>query len=161
MGAQLALLVPPQLFGGQPAHALDKGALDLTFVKDRVQRPAYIVQNIRPLDPVFAGQSIDGHLGTRGTVSVVIERPTLARVAVPVDFRGFVKPCCRQMDTRQISLADEVCKGDGFAANLHCVGNKTDIPGVGLPTFTGEGDQPFLDLIRRIQRGHPVEVRPR
>ncbi len=36
--AQPALVVPPQLLGGQPAHALDEAALDLAEVDRRVQR---------------------------------------------------------------------------------------------------------------------------
>ena len=65
MGAQPALVVPPQFLGGQPAHALDEAALDLAEVDRRVQRAAGLVQDVGALDDVFAGQRVDRRLPSR------------------------------------------------------------------------------------------------
>ena len=62
VGPQPPLLVPPQLLGGQPAHALDEAALDLADVDRRVQRLADIVQDVDALDLVLAGQRVDRDL---------------------------------------------------------------------------------------------------
>jgi hypothetical protein len=46
MRGQPTLLVPAQLFAGQPAHALDKGALDLADIDRGINRVTGIVQDI-------------------------------------------------------------------------------------------------------------------
>lgn len=82
MRPQPALGIPPEFLRRQPAHALDEGTLDLTEVERRVQRLADIVDDIGPLDLVFAGQRVDADLGARGAVGEVIERtpPPSARL---------------------------------------------------------------------------------
>ena len=53
VGFQLACFIPPQFFGGQPAHALNKAALNLAQINRRVQRPADVVQDIDGQDSIF------------------------------------------------------------------------------------------------------------
>jgi hypothetical protein len=59
---ELPLLVPPQLLGGEPAHALDERALDLPDVDGRVERAADILEHVGAIHLVLTGQRVDGGL---------------------------------------------------------------------------------------------------
>ena len=61
-GPEPPLGVPPQLLGGEPAHALDEAALDLTAVDRRIERCADVVEDIDRAEPVFTRQRVDGDL---------------------------------------------------------------------------------------------------
>src|SRR3546814_3908957 len=95
----------PTLFrslGGEPAQALHEAALDLAEVERRVQRVAAVVQNVDALDPVFAGEGVDDDLRGSGAVGIVVERPALAGLAVPMDLRRLVKAGGGQGDARHV-----------------------------------------------------------
>jgi hypothetical protein len=65
--------IPPQLLGGQPAHALDEGAFDLADVDGRIERLACVVQGIGAQQLPFAGQGVDHDFGYGRAVGVVGE----------------------------------------------------------------------------------------
>src|SRR3546814_14907058 len=73
----------------------------------RVQRVAAVVQNVDALDPVFAGEGVDDDLRGSGAVGIVVERPALAGLAVPMDLRRLVKAGGGQGDARHVGSLDE------------------------------------------------------
>ena len=92
MRRQPALVVPDQLFGGQPAGALHIAALDLADIQRRVQGTPHIMDDIGAQDTVFAGQGVDNHLGHGGAIGKIIERATAALDAIPLDVGCCIKP---------------------------------------------------------------------
>ena len=91
MRRQMAVRRPDQLFGGQPAHALDEAALDLAQINGRIKRAADIVQDIDPVDAIFAGQDVDGDFRDRGAIGEIIKRPAAPGFMVVMDLRGLVE----------------------------------------------------------------------
>ena len=65
VGGQPSLGVVDQLFGRQPAHALDEAALDLADVERRIDRGADVVQEVGAQDLHLAGQRVDRDLRSR------------------------------------------------------------------------------------------------
>ena len=90
-------LVPPQLLGREPAHALDEAALDLAEVDRRIEAAADVVQDVGAQQPVLAGERVDRDLRHRGAVGEVEERPALQRLRVVVDLRRLVEPGRREL----------------------------------------------------------------
>ena len=105
--AQAALPVPPQLLGGEPAHALDEAALDLADVQRRIQRLAAVVKDVDALDPVLAGQRVDRDLAAGGAIGEVVERPAGAGGAVPVDLGRLVEAGRGERDPAHVGLPDQ------------------------------------------------------
>src|SRR3546814_17961274 len=85
----------------------------------RVQRVAAVVQNVDALDPVFAGEGVDDDLRGSGAVGIVVERPALAGLAVPMDLRRLVKAGGGQGDARHVGRLDEVGEDDLLIADAH------------------------------------------
>ena len=112
VGAQAALLVPPQLLGGEPAHALDEAALDLADVERRVQRFAAVVQDVDPLDPVFAGQGVDRRPRCRRRHRRSSRTAGRCRRPGPSGSWASVEAGRGQRDPRHIGLPDQV-RGTG------------------------------------------------
>src|SRR5262245_43659390 len=56
---ELTLLVPPQLFGREPAITLQVPALDLPEIDGRVQRLAHVVEYVDPQQSRLAGERIE------------------------------------------------------------------------------------------------------
>ena len=156
--AEPALLVPPELLGGQPAHALDEGAFDLAHVDRRVERAADVVKDVGPVDLVFAGQRVDAHFGDRRAIGEVVEGPALARRAVPVDFRRLVEAGRREVHARGIGVVDEGVEGDAPVADPHHVGREDDLVVFHRIRLDGEVDEARLDLLGGVLRRHAVEV---
>ena len=77
---QLALVVPPQFFGRQPASALHVAAFDLAEIDGGIQRVAAVVQDIDAQQhSVLARQRIDDDLGNGRAVGKVKEGPATER----------------------------------------------------------------------------------
>ena len=161
VGPQPPLVVPPQLLGRQPAHALHEGALDLADVERRVERASGVVQHVHPVDLVFAGQSVDRDFRNRRAIGEVIERPALPLCAVPVDVGRLVEAGGRELDPRLVGHLDEIPEGQELVADAHMVGNELHLFRRHREFFRRESDQPRLDLLRRIGRRHPVQVSAR
>ena len=158
MRAKSPFLVPPEFFRRQPAHALDKAALDLAEVDSPVQRPAGVVKDVGALDDVFAGQRVDRHFRAGRAIGKIIEWPALPLVAVPVDFRRLVEACRRELDSRHVGLLDHVGESDFLIADAHAVRQEHHLFARHLIFFGGEIDKPVLDLPRSVLRRHAVEV---
>src|SRR5512133_1457651 len=101
--AEVALVVPHQFLGGEPAHALHKTAFNLPDVDGRIDRSAHVVQDIHFQDAALAGQSVDGYLGTGCAIGKVVKRPARQGGRVVVDFRGAVKAVAPELDAIGIS----------------------------------------------------------
>ena len=117
MGAQIALAVPDQLLGRQPARALHITAFDLPDVQRRVQRCACVMQDIGAQNAVFTGQSVHGDLGDRSAIGEVEERTAAALDPVPFDLGCFVEPGRRQADAALIGQRGGFGEAIAFFAN--------------------------------------------
>ncbi len=158
---QLAVRVPPQLLGGQPAHALDEGALHLADVDGRVQRLAGVVQRIGAQQLPFAGQRVDHALPSTP------RRRRSSRTAGPAASSG---PSAAWAWRR--SRPDHSCTR--ASVGLRAPGRRTDMRSSPATTQVvaeahlrrrrtprlarGEGGQPLADLARRVLRGLAVQV---
>src|SRR3546814_7948978 len=99
----------------------------LAEVERRVQRVAAVVQNVDALDPVFAGEGVDDDLRGSGAVGIVVERPALAGLAVPMDLRSLVKAGGGQGDARHVGRLDEVGEDDLLIADAHEARQELDL----------------------------------
>ena len=158
MGAQAPLVVPPQFFGGQPAHALHETALDLADVDGRIQRGADVVQDVDPLDPVFAGERVDGDLRGGGAIGIIVEGAPAAGLAVPIDIRGAIEAGGGELDAVAIDLLDEIRPPDLAIADTHAAGQEFDLVSGDAVLFHGVGDHALLDVVAGIERCHSVEI---
>src|SRR5215471_5964582 len=96
VSAQPTFAIPPQLFGGEPAHSLDECALDLAEVDRRIERATAILDELGTQHARFAGQRIDRNLGGGRAVDEVIERPPGIGGKIPVNLRRAVEARRRQ-----------------------------------------------------------------
>ena len=110
MGFQVAGVIPPQLFAGQPAHALNKTAFHLPQVDGRVQRATGIVQDIDCCHPALTGQAIDSDFADGGTVGEIIKGAALGGFAVVVNLRCTVKAGGRQLYPCQVGKLHQLGK---------------------------------------------------
>ena len=77
-------VVPHQLLGGQPAHALDEAALDLADVDRRVERAADVVQDVDAQHAATRRSACRSPPRVHGrAVGEVVERPALVSVRGP------------------------------------------------------------------------------
>ena len=161
MGAQPPRVVPPQLLGGQPAHALNESPLDLAQVYRRVQRLADVVEDVDPFDPILPGQRIDRHLGAGRAVAVVVERPAAPLGPVPVDLGRLVEACRGQGDPRHVGLLQQLGEGHLAVADPDPARQEDHLLPRHAPVLHREVDQPCLEGPRRGLGRHPVQVRAR
>ena len=103
VGGKVPLVVPHQLLGGQPAHALHKSAFDLTDVDGGVDAVSHVVEDVDFQHAAFAGQGVDGHFGARSAIAEVVERPTGEGGLVVVNLGGAVKTVAPQLDAIGVS----------------------------------------------------------
>ncbi|KDB51037.1 hypothetical protein X805_33380 [Sphaerotilus natans subsp. natans DSM 6575] len=157
-GARAVHRLPAQLLGGQPAHALHEGALDLADVQRRVQRGADIVQHVGAQQPPFAGQRVDDDLAERRAVGEVEERPALQPLAVPVQAGRGVEAVAPELDARGIGQRDQLGEGQRLRARRHLAAGELHRLGRHLPARRQEGRQAVADLARRVLRRLAVEV---
>ena len=91
VGGQHAVLVPHQLLGGQPAHALHKTAFDLADVDGGVDGRANILEDVHPEHAGLARQGVNGHFGAGRAIGKVIKRPPGQGGLVVMNFGDAVK----------------------------------------------------------------------
>ena len=75
VGGQHAALVPHQLLGGQPTHALHKTAFNLADVDGGVDGPANILKDVHPKHAGLTRQRVNRHFGTSRAIGKVVKRP--------------------------------------------------------------------------------------
>jgi len=92
---QSTLIVPFQLFGGQPTSALHKATFDLAYVESRVNRIAHIVNDVCLQDFHFTRESVNDHFRDGSTISKVIKGLSACLFTVIVNLGRFVKTGCR------------------------------------------------------------------
>ena len=161
MGHQPPAVIPDQLLGRQPARALHIGALDLADIQRRVQAGPGIVQDIGAQDAVFARQPVDHHLGDRGAIGEVEERPPLTAQPVPGKLGCRVKPRRRKRNPRHIGRRDDLGKAPALARCPHLPGVE-DYLGRGAARARGdEVGQPAAQGLAGVLHRHAVHVCPR
>ena len=159
MGGQLAALrVPHQLLGGEPAHALDKGAFYLADVQRRVQRLAGVVQDVGAQQLPFAGQGIHHHLGHGSPIGEVKEGPALHGLAVPAQARGGVEAVRPELHPLHIGLRHQGGEIQRLAVHPHRVVGEHHLPRHAAMQAGGTGGQPLADLAGGVLRGLAVQV---
>ncbi len=118
------------------------------------------MEDVHPGDLVLAGEGVDRHLGGRGAVGVVEERPALVGGAVIVDLGGSVEARRRQRDAVQIGQLHQLGEGHAEVAHRDAVGGEGHLIGRGAERLGGEGDQAILDGVGGVEGRHAVEVGP-
>ena len=130
-------LVPAQLLGRQPAHALDEAALDLAEVDRRIDRAADVVQEVGAQHPVLAGERIDDDLGHGGAVGEIVERPAAGAGAVVPDLGRAVEPGRRELDAVLVGEPRELGEARAAVADPHLVAWKRHLLGRHLELLRG------------------------
>ena len=69
----MPLVVPHELLGREPAHALYEAAFDLADIYRWIDAAACVVQDIDLEHPALASARVDDHLGASCTVSEIVE----------------------------------------------------------------------------------------
>ncbi len=162
MRHQPARRVPPQLLGGQPAHALDERAFHLADVDGRVDRAAGIVQHVGAQQAPFAGQRVDHHFRDRRAVGEVVERAAMQPGLIPVQLGRGVEAVGPQLHARHVGQAHQLV--ERYAAltllgpDLGVVVGEGDGLDGHVVVLRGEGGQALADLARGILRGLAVQV---
>src|ERR1051326_2954995 len=106
MCKQHPLLIPFQFFGGQPAHALNETAFDLTAVYSLVNRISHVVEDIHPQDTMHPSKAIHFNLRDGGTASKIMEWLAPTGCAIPMNSRCAIIARSRETDSFEISLFD-------------------------------------------------------
>ncbi len=117
------------------------------------------MQYIRAQHAVFAGQSIEHHLGAGRAVGVIQERMALTLGVVIVDIGRGVKARGGQGDAVHVGLLDKVGPVQTNVARHQLVVLKAHRALLTAVFGSSKGDQPGLDLLAGIQRRHAVKVR--
>ncbi len=158
MRHQLARRVPPQLFGGQPAHALDERAFHLADVDGRVDRAAGIVQHVGAQQAPFAGERVDHHFRDRRAISEVVERAAMQLALIPMQLGRGVETVGPQLHARHVGQAHQFVERHAARPDLDLVGHEGDGFGGHLVVLRSEGGQALADLARGVLRGLAVQV---
>src|SRR3546814_7886133 len=91
---------------------------------------------------LFAGEGVDDDLRGSGAVGIVVERPALAGLAVPMDLRRLVKAGGGQGDARHVGRLDEVGEDDLLIADAQEARQELDLGFRDAPVLGGEVDKP-------------------
>ncbi len=157
-GHQLALVVPHQFLGGQPACALNVAAFDLADIDGRVQRGADVVQNVGAQHLVLACQRVDDDLDACRTKRVVIERSATRLAAVIENLRRLVIAGAGQRNLAHPCQLRQLGEGQENIADPHMAVAKLDFCFCHLIVPGGELHQPLLEGFSGILRGLAVQV---
>ena len=161
MGQQPALVVPDELFGGEPARPLHIAALDLPDVERGVQARAGVMQDIGAQDAVFAAEPVENHFADGHAIGEIVERPAPAPDPVPGQPRCAVKAGGREAYPVLMGEPRGIGKAVGMVAHPYLAADKAHrlrrclvIPGkeCGHPLAYGIAGRPDR---------HPVEVAAR
>ena len=107
---QFAVSAPHQFFGGEPAQALYKAALNLPDVQRRVQRIPDVVQDVHAQQFVLARQGVDGHLAAGRAIGEVVEGAATQGSTVVVDFGCGIKAVTPQLHPLAVSVLHRLRK---------------------------------------------------
>ena len=159
MGAQAACVIPDELFGCQPACALDIGAFDLSDVERRVEALADVMEDVGAEDAVLAGEGIDDDFGDCRAMGEVEERATMACNAVPAEIGGFVKAGGREADAVLVAGGGGFGEAHAFAPDLHAAIGEVHLVGGCLMERGQCIGHAVTDRVAGDLGGHAVEIR--
>ena len=91
VGGEVTFVVPHQLLGRQPAHALNKTAFDLADVDGRVDAASHVMQDVNLEYTALAREGVDGDFSAGCAIGKVVEGPAAQGGFVVVDFGCAVK----------------------------------------------------------------------
>ena len=127
VGAQPPFCVPPQLFGGEPAHALHERALDLAQVDRRIERAAAVLEQLGAQDARLAGERVDRDLGGGRAIDEIVERPAGIGGEVPMDLRRAIEARRRQRYPLVPRQRRELGKRQAAVAGIDAVRREHDL----------------------------------
>ena len=139
VGGQHAALVPHQLLGGQPTHALHKTAFNLADVDGGVDGPANILKDVHPKHAGLTRQRVNRHFGASRAIGKVVKRPPGEGGFVVMNLGDAVKAIAPQLDAVGIGELDHIVegaraagRGDLAAGKLHGIDVDAIQPGYKL-----------------------------
>src|SRR5215475_11002256 len=104
MGEETALVVPLQLLGGEPAHALNEATLNLAAIDGFVDGIADIMKDVHPQETMHPGEPIDFDLSNSRPIGEIMKWMTPAGVTVPVNARGAVEASRREAGAFEVGF---------------------------------------------------------
>jgi len=110
VSSEPALCIPDQFFSGEPAHALNEPAFDLTNIDCRVNAIAHIVKNIDAPNDIFTREGIDLDLTAGGAEREIKKRPAAEGLTVIVNLWCLVKTIAPELDPGRVGLSHELIK---------------------------------------------------
>ncbi|MPL80128.1 hypothetical protein SDC9_26021 [bioreactor metagenome] len=119
------------------------------------------MQDVGAQDPVLAGQHVDHHLGHRGAIGEVIERPAAPGDAVPADLRRGIEAGRRQRHPRAIGGQRHLGKGPVLARHRDAAAGKDHLARRAALARRQETGQPFAQGLAGGLHRHSVHVGPR
>ena len=155
-----ALWMPHQLFGRQPAHALDERAFDLADVDGRVQRFAGVVQDVGAQQFPLAGERVDDHFAHGRAVREVVERSAEHLLAVPAQAGRGVEAVGPKLHTVEVALCDDRAERQRLAVDSDLVVRETHILRIAAVVRGHARGEALLDLARGVLRRLAVQVGP-
>ena len=158
MGGQQARVVPHQLLGGQPAHALDEAAFHLSDVDGRVDAATGVVQHVDGQYLGFTGQRVDGHFGAGRTVGKVVEGPAGQRGLVVVDLGCAVEAVAPQLDAVGIGGLHHVGENALALGRADHTAGKADGTGAAVVQPGHKGGQVVAHAACGVLGGAAVQV---
>ncbi len=151
-------IVPDELLGGEPAHALDEAALDLPAVDRRIDGAPAVVEHVDPQYAVLARERIDHDLGDRRAVGEVQERTAAERGGVPADLRRAVEAGRGERHPRRMGRRRELGEGQDVMAGARLVPTEFDRLGCHAEALGGDHRKARLDVARRAHGRGAVEI---
>ena len=105
-GHEAAVIVPHQLFEGEPAEALQEPAFHLTAIDQRRGRVTDILKDVGTQHRVLPREAIDGDFGDGRAVGEIVEGLAASGGCVPVDFGRAVVSLCEQRSALTLRLRE-------------------------------------------------------
>ena len=155
-----AIIVPLQVFAGEPAGSLHEGAFNLAAVEVGAEGVADVVENIDTAKMMHPGVAIDFDFADGSAESVVVKRAAFGSLLGPIPFevRGLIKSGSGELNALGVSGVRELGERDRVTARVSAVIGEDDFGRFALQSFCGEGGQSFPELAAGIGDCHSVEV---
>ena len=116
------------------------------------------MQDVHGGDAAFARQCVDDDFADGSAIGEVVERPAPGFFAAVVNFGCPVKARGRKLYPCEIGELHQFGKGQLLIAGDHSAVRKLDTLRIHIEMMGCKGDQPTLEGVGGIQRGHGVEV---
>ena len=158
VGGELALVVPHQLFGGEPAHTLHKAAFNLPDVERWVDAVPHVVQDVNGQHAVFAGEGVNGHFGASRAISKVVKRSPSEGGFVVVDFGCAVKTIAPELNAVGVGHAHHVVKAARGFGREHLAVAKLHLARAAAVEPADERCEVAADVARCKLRSAAIEV---